>query len=126
MIIAEEWGSDLFDKAATALRLNCNFTVMTVACVALAIVYGIIHKAKKSPHSPITPIVLIIHSTGTLYIAISALAAFTLTRTPPLAVAFEKNEWRVVGAYIFITGLFYGLYQTVRVFRAPFGGAAVE
>ena len=126
IMLVGEWGSDLFDKMGADLRHHCNFTVMMAVCVALAVVYGVIHLWKKSPHNIITPLVLIIHSTGTLYIAISALAAFTLARTPPLAAVFEKNEWRVVGAYIFITGMFYGLYQTARVFRAPFSGEAAE
>lgn len=94
--------------------------------MSLAVAYGIIHLLKKSPHSIVTPLVLIIHSTVAVYVAVSALAAFTLARTPPLAVVFDRNEWRVVGAYIFVTGLFYGLYQTARVFRAPFGGIEVE
>ena len=88
--------------------------------IALVIVYAALHTWKSSKDNLMLQIAVVLHATVTLYVAISALAAFTLTRKPPLADAFEQNEWRAVGVYIFLAGLFFAVYHGARTFRAPF------
>lgn len=65
------------------------------------------------------------HAVSALYIGVSAVAALTFTLNPPNVRAFEPNEWRLIGTYVFATGLFYGLYELTRVFLRGFHRTAV-
>ena len=120
----DRWGAERFNDWANFLVRYCNFTVAMIVLIVIVLLYSILHMWKKPSGCHIsTQLLVILHSTATLYVGISALAAFTLTKAPPLARVFEPNEWRAVGAYIFLAGLFYGLYHTARIFRMPFGKA---
>ena len=115
----DKWGTQELDGYATALLHYCNFTLAMVVAVCLVVVYSFVYLFRRPRQSLILQIVIILHAASALYIGIAAFAAFTLAKQPPIVSAFEHNEWRIVGVYVFLTGLFYGLYQTVRVFASP-------
>lgn len=84
--------------------------------LALIVAYALRYLIARQHHNLVYPAGMLLHATASLYIAVSAVAAFTLARHPPRVDAFEPNEWRLVGAFIFVTGMFYALYEIARVF----------
>jgi ABC-type Fe3+ transport system permease subunit len=114
------WGEEELDRLARHLLYYCNFTVAMCVAVGLILIYAVVHLAWQRNRNILGPVAFILHAVSALYIGVSSVAALTFAKNPPNAQAFDPNEWRLIGTYVFSTGLFYGLYELTRVFVRGF------